>query len=445
MSDDLPTLPLNLTPRGISLLEFNGRIKRLLHHSDVLDCWVTAETADLKVSRGHCYMELLQKDERSNTIARLGAVIWASAYSALDAKFFAITGNHLVTGMKVLVKVNATFHELYGMKAVITDIDPQYTLGDMERQRLEILKRLKEEGIIDENKALGWPLVPQRIAIISAASAAGYGDFMNQLHGNAYGLAFYTCLFPAAMQGDNTVPSVLQALSRIDAHANLFDCVVIIRGGGSTSDLNSFDNYDLAARIATFPLPVITGIGHERDTTVLDYVAALRVKTPTAAAEFLIKHAAEQLTRLEEIKNAVSSTVREAVSLARKQLDYYADFIPLSARQILERGQMRLEQHTRALPLVVGKRLDAERARLRHLAGMTLNLVPQALSRERLRLGALDDKVQILSPRNTLNRGYSLTMKNGHVVTSSSQLAAGDTITTHFKDGASKSTITTIK
>ncbi len=445
MSDTLPTLPLDITPHGISLLEFNGRIKRLLHHSDVLDCWVAAETADLRLSRGHCYMELLQKDERNNTVARLGAAIWASAYPALDAKFFAVTGNHLATGMKVLVKVNATFHELYGMKAVITDIDPQYTLGDMERQRLEILRRLKEEGIIDENKALGWPLVPQRVAIISAAGAAGYGDFMNQLHGNAYGLAFYTCLFAAVMQGGNTVPSVLGALERIERHIGLFDCVVIIRGGGSTSDLNSFDNYDLAARIATFPLPVITGIGHERDTTVLDYVAALRVKTPTAAAEFLIGRAAEQLARVDELKNAVSSTVREAVSLSRKQLDYYADFIPLSARQTMERGRMRLDQHARALPLVAGKRLDSERARLHHLAALALQAIPQIISRERLRLGALNDKVQILSPRNTLNRGYSLTLKNGRAVTSSSQLAAGDVITTHFKDGSAKSTITTTK
>lgn len=440
-----PSLPLDLKPEGVSLLEFNGRIKRLLHNREVLDCWVTAETSDLRVTRGHCYLELIQKDEAGNTVARLGAAIWASTFNQVNYKFLSVTGNRLASGMKVMVKLNATFHELYGMKAVITDIDPQYTLGDMERLRMEILNRLNKEGIINMNKELGWPLMPQRVAVVSAAGAAGYGDFMNQLHGNAAGLKFYTCLFPALMQGSGTVPSVLSALNRIAARQDLFDCVVIIRGGGSTSDLNSFDNYDLAATIARFPLPVITGIGHERDTTVLDYVSALRVKTPTAAAEFLIARGDEQLARLEEMKNAIASTVREAFTLARKQLDYYADFVPLAARQVMERGTMRLHRQAQALPLVIEKRLEGERSRLTHYAAMVRQQVPQVVAREQLRFTSLADKVQILSPRNTLNRGYSLVLKDGHVVTSSSALAAGDVVTIHLKEGSARSTVASVK
>lgn len=275
--------------QSLTLLEYNCRIKNLMYDPDVQNCWVTAETSDLRVSRGHCYLELIQKSDRGDTVARLGAVIWANTFVRLDAQFFQVTGKHLATGMKVMVNVNANFHEQYGLKAVINGINPEFTLGDMERIRKEIIAHLTRDGIIDMNKQLSWPLVPQRIAVISARGAAGYGDFLNQLHNNAYGLKFYTCLFEAVMQGVNTVSSVIAALDRIAAVEEMFDCVVIIRGGGSTSDLNSFDNYDLGSNIAQFPLPIITGIGHDRDVTIPDMVSKLHVKTPTAAAEFLVQ------------------------------------------------------------------------------------------------------------------------------------------------------------
>ena len=233
----------------MTLSAFNARIERLIGSEAIVqNQWVIAETSDMRLNRsGHCYLELIEKDDQGTTIAKVGAAIWASNYPNLYHKFLKATGQVLTTGMKVLVNVTATFHRLYGIKVIINDIDPNYTLGDMARQRQEIINRLTAEGLIDLNKQLPWPIVPQRIAIVSAAGAAGYGDFMNQLTSNPYGLQFYTCLFNAVMQGTQTVPTVMAALDRINSHIDLFDCVVIIRGGGATSELNSFDNYDLAS------------------------------------------------------------------------------------------------------------------------------------------------------------------------------------------------------
>ncbi|MBR5117175.1 MAG: exodeoxyribonuclease VII large subunit [Muribaculaceae bacterium] len=422
-------------PQSLTLLEYNQRIKNLMYDPDVQDCWVTAETSDLRVSRGHCYLELLQKDDRGATVARLGAVIWANTFTRLDAQFFNVTGKHLATGMKVMVNVNANFHEQYGLKAIINEINPEFTLGDMERIRQEIIARLTKEGIIDMNKQLGWGVMPQRIAIISASGAAGYGDFLNQLHNNSYGLKFYTCLFESAMQGVNTVPSVIAALDRIAAVEEMFDCVVIIRGGGSTSDLNSFDNYDLGANIAQFPLPIITGIGHDRDVTIPDMVSKLHVKTPTAAAEFLVQCGLAQLNRLNELASAVVTSSREAVAHAREQLSYYGNYIPLSAQKIVETSRARLIGYAQSIPLVLKARIDSEKTHLDRLVDAAKSTVAGSMERERMRLTALTDKVQLLSPQNILNRGYSLTTLNGHVVTSAAAVKQGDLLVTTLKDG----------
>ena len=328
----------------MTLSAFNARIERLIGGEPIVqNQWVIAETSDLRLNRsGHCYTELIEKDPQGTTIARIDAAIWASNYARLYYKFKEATGQVLATGMKVLVNVTANYHRLYGLKVTINDIDPNYTLGDMARQRQEIINRLTAEGVIDMNKELPWPEVPQRIAIISAEGAAGYGDFMNQLQGNPYGLQFYTCLFSAVMQGSQTVPTVLAALDRVNDHIDLFDCVVIIRGGGSTSDLNSFDNYDLASAVAQFPIPVIVGIGHERDVTVLDYVA-MRVKTPTAAAEWLIQRGTAALARLNELQDAVVTSVRDTVAQSREQLAYFTSMMPATARRIIDTNRIRLD------------------------------------------------------------------------------------------------------
>ena len=343
--------------------------------------------------------------------------------------------------MKVMVKVTVNFHSLYGMKVVINDIDPNYTLGDMARQRQEIINRLTAEGIIDLNKELPWPEVPQRIAIISAEGAAGYGDFMNQLTGNLYGLQFYTCLFNAVMQGAQTVPTVMAAMDRINRHIDLFDCVVIIRGGGATSELNSFDNYDLASYVANFPIPVIVGIGHERDVTVLDYVAALRVKTPTAAAETLIQRGTTALAHLGELQDAVVTAVRDTVGQAREHLAFFTTMIPAAARHLIDTNRIRLDNHARNIPFVAQGLIANQRTRLERAVERMGDAVSRALQREQQRLVALGDKATLLSPVNTLQRGYSLVRRGDKCVTAADQLHSGDQITVQFATGTTDATV----
>ena len=429
-------------PQGISLSEFNSRIERLINGSpEVQRQWVVAETSDLRLVRGHCYMELLEKNAQGVSLAKVNAAIWGSNYDRLNHKFKAATGSDIATGMKVLVLVTATYHSQFGFKVVINDIDPNYTMGDMERQRLEILNRLTAEGIIGMNKELPWPEVPQRIAIISAEGAAGYGDFMNQLLNNPYGLQFYTCLFGASMQGAQTVPTVLAALDRINRHLDLFDCVVIIRGGGATSELNSFDNYDLAANVAQFPLPVIVGIGHERDVTVLDYVAAMRVKTPTAAAEWLIQRGTNALAHLNELQESVVAAVRDTISQAREQQAYFTSTIPATARRIIDTNRMRLDHDARAIPLAAVNLITAQRTRLERDVERVGDTITRTIQHEKQRLQALNDKATLLSPVNTLRRGYSLVLKDGKCVTAASQLQQGDQVTMQFATGTVDATV----
>ncbi len=430
-------------PQGMTLSEFNARIERQVNGVPGLqNQWVIAETSDLRLNRsGHCYTELIEKDDRGTTIAKIGAAIWAGTYRDLYNKFLRSTGQVLATGMKVMVKVTVNFHSLYGMKVVINDIDPNYTLGDMARQRQEIINRLTAEGIIDLNKELPWPEVPQRIAIISAEGAAGYGDFMNQLTGNPYGLQFYTCLFNAVMQGAQTVPTVMAAMDRINRHIDLFDCVVIIRGGGATSELNSFDNYDLASYVANFPIPVIVGIGHERDVTVLDYVAALRVKTPTAAAETLIQRGTTALAHLDELQDAVVTAVRDTVGQAREHLAFFTTMIPAAARHLIDTNRIRLDNHARNIPFAAQGLIVNQRTRLERAVERMGDAVSRSLQREQQRLVALGDKATLLSPVNTLQRGYSLVRLGDKCVTAADQLHSGDQITVQFATGTTDATV----
>ena len=439
--------PSLFTPQqqGIRLSEFNARIATVINGSrDLQRQWVVAETSDVRVVRGHCYMELVEKDERGTMLAKVGAVAWASVFAALNDKFRKATGSEIKTGMKVLVLVTATYHNQYGFKVVINDIDPSYTMGDMERQRRESIDRLTREGVIDMNKQLPWALVPQRIAIISAAGAAGYGDFMNQLQKNPYGLQFYTCLFPASMQGNQTVPTVLAALDRINRYSDLFDCVVIIRGGGATSELNSFDNYDLAFTVANFPLPVIVGIGHERDVTVLDYVAAMRVKTPTAAAEWLIQLGTNELARLNDMQEAVVNNVRDTVGHAREQLAYLSSLIPATAHRIIDTNRIRLDSYTKNIPLVAGNLIMSQNTRLERALERMGDAVTSAMQREQQRLLALGDKAALLSPDNTLRRGYSLVRVGDKCVTAADQLQPGDQVTIQFATGGADATVNAV-
>lgn len=424
-----------LQPEGITLRKYLASVKNTIMANPMLQQqWVIAEISDFRFSR-HCYMQLLEKDESGATIATARATIWASKVYEITQKFEAATNQHLGNGMKVMLCVSVNMSEQYGLSLNVTDISPEFTLGDMLRQRREIIARLTREGVIDMNKELGIPTKPQRIAVISAAGAAGYGDFCKQLANNPMGIKFYTCLFAASMQGQNTVPSVINALERINRYINLFDVVVIIRGGGSTTDLNSFDNYDLALNVANCPLPVITGIGHERDTTVLDYVASIPVKTPTAAAEWIISQCNQCLQTVIDYKNEIINTVTYILREENKHLQYISDNIPILANSILDKETLKLNRLMAVIPATVSGRITTANALLGKYSAVIASVAQQIVQREKMRIDNLSDKVNLLSPQNTLNRGYSLTLHNGHAVTDASQLTAGDELVTHFKSG----------
>lgn len=423
------------SPNTITLQEFNNRIKRLLADPSVMNCWVVAETTDVRINQ-HCYLQLLEKNPKTGaTVAKIKAIIWGSQFRLLNAKFKQVTGRDIGNDMKIMVCLSVNYSPQYGLTVVINDINPEFTLGDMERQRQEILNRLTQEGIIGQNKTVPVPPVLQRIAIVSAAGAAGYGDFMKQLTDNKYGVCFYPCLFQATMQGVKTVPTVLAALDKVEQNQHLFDCVVIIRGGGGTEELNSFDNYDLARRVATFPLPVIVGIGHERDITVLDYVAGIRVKTPTAAAEHIILQAANALAHIGDLSNQVVSIARDYIARAKEQLSYYAGNLPIMAQRIIDTNTLRLQNFIQNIPLHVQRRIEGENAQLARQKDAIKNAVAQVKMKETMRLEALGDKIELLSPRKVMARGYTLTTCEGKIMTDAAQLEAGKLVTIHFRDG----------
>ena len=423
------------SPNTITLQEFNNRIKRLLADPSVMNCWVVAETTDVRINQ-HCYLQLLEKNPKTGaTVAKIKAIIWGSQFRCLNARFKQVTGRDIGNDMKIMVCLSVNYSPQYGLTVVINDINPEFTLGDMERQRQEILNRLTQEGIIGQNKTVPVPPVLQRIAIVSAAGAAGYGDFMKQLTDNKYGVCFYPCLFQATMQGVKTVPTVLAALDKVEQNQHLFDCVVIIRGGGGTEELNSFDNYDLARRVATFPLPVIVGIGHERDITVLDYVAGIRVKTPTAAAEHIILQAANALAHIGDLSNQVVSIARDYIARAKEQLSYYAGNLPIMAQRIIDTNTLRLQNFIQNIPLHVQRRIEGENAQLARQKDAIKNAVAQVKMKETMRLEALGDKIELLSPRKVMARGYTLTTCEGKIMTDAAQLEAGKLVTIHFRDG----------
>lgn len=423
------------SPNTITLQEFNNRIKRLLADPSVMNCWVVAETTDVRINQ-HCYLQLLEKNPKTGaTVAKIKAIIWGSQFRFLNARFKQVTGRDIGNDMKIMVCLSVNYSPQYGLTVVINNINPEFTLGDMERQRQEILNRLTQEGIIGQNKTVPVPPVLQRIAIVSAAGAAGYGDFMKQLTDNKYGVCFYPCLFQATMQGVKTVPTVLAALDKVEQNQHLFDCVVIIRGGGGTEELNSFDNYDLARRVATFPLPVIVGIGHERDITVLDYVAGIRVKTPTAAAEHIILQAANALAHIGDLSNQVVSIARDYIARAKEQLSYYAGNLPIMAQRIIDTNTLRLQNFIQNIPLHVQRRIEGENAQLARQKDAIKNAVAQVKMKETMRLEALGDKIELLSPRKVMARGYTLTTCEGKIMTDAVQLEAGKLVTIHFRDG----------
>ena len=363
----------NNTRRHISLLELHTMIRETLHDTFPSTRWVRAEMSDVRVNRpsGHCYLEFIEKDEKTGqTVAKARGTIWARTFNILKPFFEKETKQAFSSGLKVLVNVSVDFHELYGYSLNVYDIDPSFTLGDLVRKRAEVLRRLQEEGIFNLNHALPFPLLPQRIALITSPSAAGYEDFIRQLTDNEYGYPFYIKLYPAVMQGEKTEESLIAALDRIFHRRHLFDVVVIIRGGGSTSELNSFDTYPLAAKCAKFPLPVITGIGHERDDTLVDMVAHTRMKTPTAVASFLIECMNREAVRIQKIEKTIYDEVTGCILREKTVLQSLTLKLPVTVAGQLERYRSRLQTLTAnlaALPQLLRNRaskIDEQSARL---------------------------------------------------------------------------------
>lgn len=425
--------------------------------------WVTAELVDVRIAGGHCYMELVEKDARGQTVAKMRANIWRNLLPSLRKKFYAATGADIVTGLKVMVGGCANHHPLYGLSFNIQDIDPSYTLGDMERLRREILDALKAENVLELQRSLHISPVPQKIAVISTAGAAGYGDFIDQLLHNTEGFRFYPCLFEAVMQGERTSASVRAALQRIEETIDFWDCVVIIRGGGATTDLNGFDELELARAVATFPLPIVVGIGHERDRTVLDEIAHTRIKTPTGVAAFFVERArgwlAEAMTRVNEITRyageyvngekrrlsqagaTIPSLASARVGKARAGLESVARILPALGQTQIAREEARLKGISALMPTIIGRRTEAERHDLSLAEERLLSALHTTLRRHTDRLASLSGLIDAYSPIRTLERGYSITRIDGRAVRKSDDVAPGAVITTQLADGTISSKV----
>lgn len=422
--------------QSLTLLQLNQRIAALMTVPETQNVWVTAELSDVAVRGGHCYMELLQKHpDTGATQAKARGVIWASAYSRIATEFYAATGQRFASGMKVMVRASASMHPVYGMSLVVSAVNPEYTMGDLLRRRREILSRLQKEGILELNRQLNWVEVPLRIAVISARGAAGYGDFINQLYGNTSRLNFKIKLFEAVMQGDRTPPTIIAALNEIAMQQDEWDGVVIIRGGGATSDLVAFEDYELAANIAQFPLPVIVGIGHERDITVLDYVANMRVKTPTAAAEWLINRGDAALEWLRSTGAAILQIVSDRIAGCKQQLSCAEALLPTAPLQAVEREKARLRGDMLSLAQIGARRITPELARLDHTMKSIASAADVVLRRRGDRLSSLQEMLNALSPEATLRRGYSITRVGGKAITDASQISSGSEIETTLAHG----------
>ena len=395
-----------------TLFELNRLVRETIECEMPNEYWVEAELSECRESRGHCYMELIEKDKQTATpIAKASAKCWASKWILVRPYFERTTGQRLVAGMKVLLKVYPQFHEAFGFSWIVTDIDPTYTLGDMARKRQEIIRQLKEEGVFDLQKELTLPFFCQRIAVISSETAAGYGDFCNQLADNPYGFQFQTQLFPAIMQGESIEQSIINALERI--YDQPFDCVVIIRGGGATSDMSGFDTLALAEHVANFPLPIITGIGHDRDESILDMVSHTRVKTPTAAAALLIDHLKEVLDTVNNAQNSITRLVQQKLSTLSTQLSSVSEAIPRLFSIVKTRQEAKIDALQQRLPMLIERRFLAENHRLQ----------------------LMEEKLKALDPQLLLKRGYSITLHKGRAVKDATTLKAGDEIETRLAQG----------
>lgn len=410
-----------MTEESFTLSELNRRVKNAIRDHLPDTYWMRAETSDVRRNQnGHCYLEFIEKDAATqHIVARARGVIWSNIFQMLSAYFETETGQSFTSGLSVLVRVSVEFHELYGYSLTVVDIDPSFTLGEIARNRQQVLKQLEEEGVLTLNRELELSELTCRIAVISSPTAAGYGDFCDQLLQNPYGFAFYTKLFPAIMQGERSESSMIAALEKVFQYSYLFDAVAIIRGGGAASDLNCFDSYAMAVNVAQFPLPVVSGIGHERDVTVLDHVAHTRAKTPTAVAEFFITHMEKTASELADLEERLLSQSRSVLQEEASQVRLLTKEVVHLSTLLLQKERALVQKISDSMTYVLGQRIQDQV----HFVETTRQYI------------------RMVSPANVLKRGYTLTTKQGKIVTSLQKLSPGDTLETHFRDGVATSVV----
>jgi len=443
----------------LTLRELNHKIRKILNKSFPESYWIITEMNDLKVNRsGHCYLELVEKDERDDKIvATARGIIWAYTFRMLKPYFESATGHEFKKGLKILIRVSVEFHELYGYSLHIHNIEPSYTLGDIAKKRMEIIKKLDNEGIIKMNQQLPLALVPQKIAVISSQTAAGYKDFVEHLNNNPYGYVFCHKLFPSYMQGDEAENSIIKALEHIYQYENLFDLVAIIRGGGAQTDLSCFDQYHLAANVAQFPLPVITGIGHEKDESVVDMVAHTRMKTPTAVADFIVARTYAYEENLLTLQNSIVEKTNQYIRLENQNLQNLTNWIHPNIKSILQKLNNNLVIYKEKLIHLNRKSIDNRVQRLSAYKNQLTSLHQQSSQKNRLELKHFETTLpnflnryiksqnkylenlnkanEYLNPGNILKRGYSITQKNGHTLKSHQSIEKGDIIHTYLYQG----------
>ena len=452
--------------KHISLYELNQEVKKTLKNNLSEYYWVIGEISEIKVNNsGHCYLELVEKDELTDSLrAKARAIIWSSTFRMLQPYFETTTNIKLTKGIKVLVKAVAEFHELYGFSLNIIDIEPDYTIGELARTKQETINRLVKEGVIEMNKSLPFPLLPQKIAVISSGTAAGYGDFINHIQNNPFNYKYYIRLFPAFMQGEEAEKSIVEALDKIYKYENFFDIVVIIRGGGSQADLSCFNNYWLAYNVAQFSVPVLTGIGHEQDESVVDIVAHTHLKTPTAVADFLISVFQDNEDYINELNNRIMDICLEKVGKEKEKISRYAllltpavterisknyNTINLLQINILNSFNKFVSQKIKITDLLNQKIRSLYREyavkNSQWLLLLNRNLKNHCIkyfTNSKYKLEILDKKNHYLDPKNILKRGYSITLHNGKNIKAADELKDEDLIDTILYKGRIKSKVT---
>lgn len=449
----------------LSLTELQLIIKDSLYLALPDMYWVTAEITEIKEnSAGHCYLELVEKNsDEKNVRARVKAIIWSNRYRFLKSFFENITGESLNEGLKILVKVKVEYHEIYGLSLIITDIDPSYTIGEMAMKRQLIIKRLEEEGVFTMNKEVDFPVAPQRIAVISSKNAAGYSDFINHLTGNNSGYVFYTFLIETVMQGNETEQSIMKALDKIALNISLFDVVVIIRGGGSQSDLSWFDNYNIAYYVTQYPLPVITGIGHEKDTSVTDMVAFQSLKTPTAVADYLIDRMTEAENNIMELSTGITNISQNIIEKNRNLIDTFRmklipvarlmisdikedisgkiiEIINIGKESVVRAGLAPANQKSR-LTSAVRSYSSIKESELKRNRYDLISLSSNTLKINNINIAGLQNTLEMLRPEKVLGRGYTITSYKGKILKSCDEIKTDEIINTQFQDGSISSKV----